>query len=114
MRPCVLNSAGEGDRRPLGQCGGAEIHLVMGQLAADSGIEGAVVLALRKRQTRRDKSACKHAGECASSDVHGPVLPVEASFRLSNPYSGTCTTRNRLLQLRPVRGFATMRNRHES
>src|SRR5690242_13515867 len=108
MGPRVLNSAGQGDRRPFGQGGGAEINLVVGQLSADPGIEGAVVLGLRKREARRRKSARKHAGECASRDVHGQSLPVEACFRLSNPYSGRCTTRYCSCQLRPFGGFATM------
>src|SRR3954451_11464770 len=71
MRPCVLNSAGERDRRPLGQCRRAEIDLVVGQLSADAGIEGAVVLGLRERETRRGKCAREHTGERASSDDHG-------------------------------------------
>src|SRR5437660_6640240 len=71
MRPCVLNSAGERDRSPFGQCGDAEIDFVVGQLPADARIEGTVVLGLRERQARRGDRPCQHGRERASIDEHG-------------------------------------------
>src|SRR5256885_1547189 len=71
MRPCVLNSAGELDRSPFGQCGGAEIDFVVGQLPADARIEGTVVLGLRERQARRGDRSREHGRERASIDEHG-------------------------------------------
>src|SRR6185369_3354740 len=100
MGPCVLNAAGEGDCGPLGQCGGAEIDFVVGQLSADAGIKSTVGFGLRESETRRGKCARKHAGECASSDVHGYSSLSKLCLHLSNPYSGACTTKNRPLQLR--------------
>src|SRR5215813_2495604 len=102
MWPCILNSAGKGDGRSLGQCGGAEIDLVVGQLSADAGIKGAVGLGLCESETRRGKCARKHAGECASSDVHGYSSLSKLCLRLSNPYSRVCTTENRALQFAPI------------
>src|SRR5437660_12515203 len=71
MRPCVLNSAGERDRSPFGQCGDAEIDFVVGQLPADARIEGTVVLGLRERQARRGDRPREHGRERASIDEHG-------------------------------------------
>src|SRR5215470_10103168 len=115
MWPCVLNSAGERDRRPLGQCGGAEIDLVVGQLSANARIEGAVVLGLRERCARGGKRACKHAGECASSDGHGYSSLSKACCRYLIPtgesaqanrdgYFGECRARLVTLELVQIGG----------
>src|ERR1044072_4967317 len=102
MWPCVLNSAREGDCRPLGQGGGTEIDLVVGQLSAHAGIKGAVVLGLRESETRRGQCARKHAGECASSDVHGYSSLSKLCFGLSNRYLGTCTSQRIAPSIAPI------------